>query len=100
MSPISNSNASEVREDQVYETNFERLFALCEKCMWSATYSNPKHKTMPSCYSILKIYLMLFHIDSFYKIQYTVVSEKIMMNTKSTVTATSLHIIVSTGEHG
>jgi len=36
------TKASEVQGDQVYERNFERLFALCEKCLWSATIFKSK----------------------------------------------------------
>ena len=29
-------------QNRIYEGNFERLFALCEKCLWSATIFKSK----------------------------------------------------------
>ena len=39
---MNSINASKIQGDQIYERNFERLFALCEKCLWSATIFKSK----------------------------------------------------------
>ena len=39
---MNSINASKIQGDKIYEKNFERLFALCEKCLWSATIFKSK----------------------------------------------------------
>jgi hypothetical protein len=54
MNPIRLSDI----QNRIYEGNFERLFALCEKCLWSATIfkSNAQESTIilgicPACFN-------------------------------------------------
>jgi hypothetical protein len=60
------TNASEIQGDQIYERNFERLFALCEKCLWSATiFKSEARKSIvtlgicPACFDEVSF---LFHL--------------------------------------
>lgn len=39
---MNSVNTSKIQEDRLYVRNFERLFALCEKCLWSATIFKSK----------------------------------------------------------
>ena len=39
---MNSINTSKIQEDRLCARNFERLFALCEKCLWSATIFKSK----------------------------------------------------------
>ena len=53
---MNSINTSKIQEDRLCARNFERLFALCEKCLWSATIFKSKAQnsitslgTCPAC---------------------------------------------------
>ena len=51
MSSISSSPLVRKKADLIYNDNFERQFALCEACLWSATIfkSRAKRTTVDLC---------------------------------------------------
>jgi hypothetical protein len=51
MSSISSSPLVKRKANSIYNDNFERQFALCETCLWSATIfkSKAKKKIVDSC---------------------------------------------------
>ena len=84
---MNSINASKIQGDQIYERNFERLFALCEKCLWSVTiFKSKEQKSVitliicPVCFdeNVFLIPLMYVKLYNSYKTSQSVKRKRVL----------------------
>src|SRR6188472_3059588 len=77
MSSISSSPLVKNKADLIYNDNFERQFALCQTCLWSATIFKSKAKrkmiilyVCPLCLNNTVCFIPLMYIRLYNAIMY------------------------------